>query len=520
MLINSVSKAVFAGNGIATHFPFAFKVWAESQLFVQVTTPHGETRQVTDFAVSLTEEGGTVTYTLDGAPLAEGYTLVILRQMPFSQEVDLINGTRFDPSVIEDALDKATAERQQLKERVERAITVTPSSDITPDEFVEVLYSSAESTAINAAQAAISAANAAQSETNAAQSAKDAAESALQAGDEAVARVDAAGDAQVDIVENEGTNQLQRLQDEGLVILNTASQLAFGGHLPGMVVAFTGSFGGAGNKHPIPTGSTEPDLTWQLHEPSRGKFILGGTGQNQKSTGGSSTTKEHTLTNVQVGSALTSWAPQFHSISAGPARVQTGIINVLASTNQPHSHGQNLPPYYTLAYIEKLPIAPPVGEAIFVTKEELADAIPTKLPNPHALTINGKKYDGSVPVNVTIESDSGDTPYDDTEVRGLIAANAESIQGKQEAPTVEMVNTSTYTFSAKDNTDYVFTVPVTSIVMTAQVGQGSMYFVTGDTFTLTPPEGVLFDGGEPTFEPYKIYTIVYLNGVVYVSQGA
>ena len=34
--------------------------------------------------------------------------------------------------------------------------------------------------------------------------------------------------------------------------------------LPGTVVAFAGSFGGAGNRHPIPRGSSEPDTSWVL----------------------------------------------------------------------------------------------------------------------------------------------------------------------------------------------------------------------------------------------------------------
>lgn len=39
--------------------------------------------------------------------------------------------------------------------------------------------------------------------------------------------------------------------------------------------------------------------------------------------------------------------------------------------------------------------------------EKLAEATPTKLPNPHALTINGKSYDGSKAVSVNIEGGSG-----------------------------------------------------------------------------------------------------------------
>ncbi len=124
MISNNISKAVFRGNGITTEFPFSFKVWSLSQLVVEVTDPQEVTTQIKEFSAVLTDSGGTVTYTNAGVPLAEGYSLAILRNMPFLQEVDLITGSRFDPKVIEDQLDIATAERQQLKEVTDRAIQI------------------------------------------------------------------------------------------------------------------------------------------------------------------------------------------------------------------------------------------------------------------------------------------------------------------------------------------------------------------------------------------------------------
>ena len=40
----------------------------------------------------------------------------------------------------------------------------------------------------------------------------------------------------------------------------------------------------------------------------------------------------------------------------------------------------------------------------YYTKEQVDDLIPTQLPNPEALTINGNTYDGSEPVDITIEA--------------------------------------------------------------------------------------------------------------------
>ena len=110
------SRVVFKGNGAAVEFPFDFKVWDASQIAVFVSDdPDGiNEMEVTPQKVILTESGGTVTYTLEGKPLPEGYTLSIVRNMPFIQEDMYITGTRFNPEVIETRFDKDCAERQQI----------------------------------------------------------------------------------------------------------------------------------------------------------------------------------------------------------------------------------------------------------------------------------------------------------------------------------------------------------------------------------------------------------------------
>ena len=140
-LESSISKAVFQGNGATVEFPFAFTVWNATEIKVQVTGPDGVIQDVTaQCSVLLSESGGTVTYAPGGTPLPSGYTLVILRNMPFLQDVKLITGTRFDPAVIEEALDRATAERQQLLEKVDRAVVVPADSANPPEELADQLF--------------------------------------------------------------------------------------------------------------------------------------------------------------------------------------------------------------------------------------------------------------------------------------------------------------------------------------------------------------------------------------------
>ncbi len=153
MLINNTSKAIFNGNGMTTEFPFSFKVWDIAQLIVTIVDDKGFESPITNFTTTLNDNGGSVIYLHNGKPLPTGYNLVILRNMPFTQNIDLITGTRFDPQVIEDALDKATAERQQLQEAMERSIKIGVTSTFTADELLQQIFT-AQSESANSANIA------------------------------------------------------------------------------------------------------------------------------------------------------------------------------------------------------------------------------------------------------------------------------------------------------------------------------------------------------------------------------
>ncbi|WP_300710595.1 tail fiber protein [uncultured Desulfovibrio sp.] len=150
---SSVSRARFEGNGTATEFPFAFKVWDVSQLTVTLTDPDGKSSPATGWTAQLAEDGGTVAYLHEGQPLPVGWLLAITRNMPFTQEIDLVSATRFDPAVMEDGLDMATAERQQLREQLSRSVILPATSDQSPQELADRLLE-AEKTAVSAAQKA------------------------------------------------------------------------------------------------------------------------------------------------------------------------------------------------------------------------------------------------------------------------------------------------------------------------------------------------------------------------------
>ena len=172
----SPSRAVYQGNGAATAFPFAFKVWSTDQLSVSITSPEGRTTPAQGWTASLGESGGTLTYLHNGAPLPDGWRLAIVRDMPFAQGIDLVSASRFDPQVIEDGLDQATAELQQLNEKITRAVIMPATSEQSPEDVVQSIYSSRNAAAASANTASAQATAAQASAQAAASSAATAAQ--------------------------------------------------------------------------------------------------------------------------------------------------------------------------------------------------------------------------------------------------------------------------------------------------------------------------------------------------------
>ena len=175
-LPRGAGRALYTGNGQAVEFPFLFKVWEEEQLSVLITSPGGVTSSASGWTATLDEDGGTVRYLHEGAPLPEGWKLAIVRDMPFVQEVDLVTGTRFDPEVIETALDMAAAERQQLLERLARAVVVDPTDERGPEALMGEIRSARDTAVTSASDAAESATEAAEAAFAAAGSAAHATE--------------------------------------------------------------------------------------------------------------------------------------------------------------------------------------------------------------------------------------------------------------------------------------------------------------------------------------------------------
>ena len=129
----------YIGNGTATVFTFAFKVFTASNLqVVRVDTSTGLESTLlltTDYTVSLNADqdsnpGGNVTLL---AVLATGFNMVITSDIANLQPTDLTNQGGFYPEVITDALDRATIQIQQMADELTRSIKIPVTDGLSLD---------------------------------------------------------------------------------------------------------------------------------------------------------------------------------------------------------------------------------------------------------------------------------------------------------------------------------------------------------------------------------------------------
>ncbi len=154
--------------------------------------------------------------------------------------------------------------------------------------------------------------------------------------------------------------------------------------IPGTIVAFAGTFGGEGNRHPIPLGGSEPNTGWVLCDGGsdgkggtvpdlRGRMIMGASDAYKAGSTGGSAKHSHSLSGTvgQTTLSVEQMPGHNHSFSAGRASIFGGgsqqairdgagtTTTTAAGGSQPHTHSlsgsseetNSLPPYYALAYI-------------------------------------------------------------------------------------------------------------------------------------------------------------------------
>ena len=141
---SSERKIVYIGNGTTSEFnvPFVFFKNTDIQVSIFDGSLSRPLEQDVDYTIEGAgdEAGGTVT---TKTPVPNGYEIAIVREVPYTQEMEIPENDIFSSKNFERALDRLTQQTIQLKELADRAVTVGVFSDSNPSEVVgeiEALY--------------------------------------------------------------------------------------------------------------------------------------------------------------------------------------------------------------------------------------------------------------------------------------------------------------------------------------------------------------------------------------------
>ena len=134
---SSTNKVSYSGNGSLTTFAYSFKIFDQGDLTVILRAADGtETTQTitTHYTVSGvgSASGGNVVF---GTAPASGVTVVIIREQPLTQGLDLVANDPFPAESLEEALDKLVFMSQKHEEELSRAIKASRTNTLTGSEF-------------------------------------------------------------------------------------------------------------------------------------------------------------------------------------------------------------------------------------------------------------------------------------------------------------------------------------------------------------------------------------------------
>lgn len=135
-----LARVAYAGNGVTTLFPVPFNFFGDSDLVVvsvdDVTAV--ETLKVlnTDYTVA-GGDGATGSVTMLAAP-ASGTTLVIVRSIPYTQEIDYEQNDPFPAGVTEEGFDRNTMLSQQLLQLTRQSPKLPATYDPDNDPVIRL----------------------------------------------------------------------------------------------------------------------------------------------------------------------------------------------------------------------------------------------------------------------------------------------------------------------------------------------------------------------------------------------
>lgn len=130
-----------------SRLPFGFLIFEKTDVYVATADdPEAQARILVygqDYSVEMNSDqaatpGGTVVLT---TPIIKGNIFVVGSAVAYTQNMQLTNYSRFPPEIINEAMDRVVVQIQQLVARLDRTLSVPPTSDSTPEQLIEKLLS-------------------------------------------------------------------------------------------------------------------------------------------------------------------------------------------------------------------------------------------------------------------------------------------------------------------------------------------------------------------------------------------
>ena len=130
-----------------SRLPFGFLIFEKTDVYVATADdPEAQAKMLVygqDYSVEMNADqtatpGGTVVLT---TPIVKGNIFVVGSAVAYTQNMQLTNYSRFPPEIINEAMDRVVVQIQQLVERLDRTLSVPPTSDSTPEQLIEKLLS-------------------------------------------------------------------------------------------------------------------------------------------------------------------------------------------------------------------------------------------------------------------------------------------------------------------------------------------------------------------------------------------
>ena len=182
---NQRVKDVYVADGSNRNWEWSFSVLSTDDIKIKTVTDDGVEEDVSN-SYKLDTINKIVIYPTEEselAPLAKGTKVVLYRQTPITQDIDLIRQGNLDAETLECGYDKRTLVEQELAEKLDRAIKF-PLGDVRSTnaaEYLDTVTTSAKNALESANAAKLSEGNAKNSEVLANMSAEFATQKAEQA---------------------------------------------------------------------------------------------------------------------------------------------------------------------------------------------------------------------------------------------------------------------------------------------------------------------------------------------------